>query len=72
MTRRFLGSWTLPSGNSCDVYLGPDLALACEWDLPPSPEWPPEDVAHYQAVTFPAILRAVATATGQAVLGVQP
>jgi len=32
--------------------------------------WPPADVEHYQAVTFPEILRAVATATGRRVLGV--
>lgn len=35
--RRYLGSWTLPSGNSCNVYLGLGAALACEWDTPPSP-----------------------------------
>lgn len=70
--RRYLGSWTLPSGNACNVYLGPGSALACEWDEPPSPAWPSQDVEHYERVTFPAILRAVATATGQRVLGVVP
>jgi len=70
MPRRYLGSWTLPSGNSCDVYLGAGGALACEWDDPPSPSWPAADVEHYQRVTFPEILLAVATATGQRVLGV--
>jgi hypothetical protein len=69
--RRYLGTWTLPSGNSVDVYLGPALALACEWDTPPSPAWSPADVAHYERVTFPEILRAVATVTGQSILGVQ-
>ena len=69
MTCRYLGSWTLPSGNSCDVYLGPAGALACAWDTPPSPAWPAADVAHYERVTFPAILQAVAMATGQRVLG---
>lgn len=39
--------------------------------LRPSPAWPPADVEHYRAVTFPEIVRAVATATGQRVLGVQ-
>jgi hypothetical protein len=68
--RRYLGSWTLPSGNSCNVYLGPGPSLACEWDVPPSPAWPPEDLVHYQAATLPEIARAVATATGQRVLGV--
>ncbi len=71
MARRYLGSWTLPSGNSCNAYLGSGAALACEWDAPPGPSWPAEDVAHYQAVTFPAILRAVADATGRPVLGVE-
>jgi len=70
--RRYLGSWTLPSGNRTDVYLDvAALALACEWATPPSPAWPPGDVEHYQRVTFPAIIRAVAAATGQRVLGVQ-
>jgi hypothetical protein len=68
--RRYLGTWTLPSGNSCDVYLGPDSDLACEWDDPPAPSWPATDVDYYERVTFPAILQAVARATGQRVLGV--
>jgi hypothetical protein len=67
--RRFLGSWTLPSGNSADVYLGPG-GLTCSWDTPPSPSWPRSDVDHWQAVTFPEILRAVAAVTGERVLGV--
>ena len=66
---RYLGSWVLPSGNSCDVYLG-DLGLSCSWDEPPSPAWPREDVEHYRTVTFPEILRAVASATGRRVLGI--
>jgi hypothetical protein len=70
-SRRYLGTWTLPSGNSADVYLGPDGQLSCEWDTPPSPSWSAVDLAHYQRVTFPAILQAVAWATGQRVLGVQ-
>ena len=67
--RRYLGSWTLPSGNSADVYLD-GHRLACEWDTPPSPTWPAEDVEHYTNITFPSILQAVATATGQRVVGV--
>jgi hypothetical protein len=70
-SRRYLGTWTLPSGNSANVYLGPDQVLACEWDVPPGPRWPPEDLAHYQAVTLPELLHAVAAVTGQRVLGVQ-
>jgi hypothetical protein len=76
---RYLGSWTLPSGNSCDVYLARAIepgalrldALRCEWDRPPSPSWPRADVEHWQAVSWPEIVRAIATATGQRVLGVQ-
>jgi hypothetical protein len=52
-TRRYLGSWTLPSGNSADVYLGPAGHLACEWDDPPSPTWPAEDVEHYERSDVP-------------------
>jgi hypothetical protein len=69
--RRYLGSWTLPSGNSCNVYLEGDAAgLTCEWDTPPSPSWPRADDEHWRAVTWPEILRAVAMATGKRVLGV--
>ena len=67
---RYLGSWTLPSGNACNVYLGP-AGLACEWDRPPSPSWPRADVDYWETTTFPAILHAVATATGRRVLGVR-
>lgn len=69
-SRRYLGSWTLPSGNSADVYLDlPSGRLACEWDVPPSPTWPRSDVEHYQRVTFPETVRVVATATGKQTLG---
>ena len=67
---RYLGSWVLPSGNSCDVRLGPGERLECAWDVAPSPAWPPEDVEHWRVVTFPEILRALAMTTGQRVLGV--
>ena len=67
--RRYLGSWTLPSGNSCDVYLDRE-GLRLRWDRPPSPDWPSEDVIHYRAVTWPEILRTVATATGDPIIGV--
>jgi hypothetical protein len=33
-------AWTLPSGNSANVYLAPDGQLACYWDAPP-PTGPP-------------------------------
>jgi hypothetical protein len=39
-------------------------------DRPPSPSWPRADVEHWQRVTFPEIVRAIARATGQHVLGV--
>jgi hypothetical protein len=80
VARRYLGSWTLPSGNSCNVYLTRDpltpgtlvAGLACEWDTPPSSAWPAEDVTHFNTITFPEIVRAIATVTGQRVLGVTP
>jgi len=71
VVRRYLGSWTLPSGSTCDVYLTSAGQLSCCWDRRPSPSWPRADVEHYQAVTFPEILRAVATVTGHRVLGVE-
>ncbi len=69
MARRYLGSWKLPSGNSADVFLGP-AGLECAWDRPPSPAWPRADLDHWQAVAFPAIVRAVAEVTGQRAMGV--
>jgi hypothetical protein len=69
--RRYLGTWTLPSGNTCDVYLAADGQLSLQWDRPPSPSWPRNDVEHYQTTTFPEIIRAVGAATGQRVLGIQ-
>jgi hypothetical protein len=68
--RRYLGSWTLPSGNAANVYLRADGDLDCEWDDPPSPTWPAADVDHWERISFPEILRAVARVTGQSVLGV--
>ena len=70
MRRRYLGAWTLPSGNSVDVYLTPEHQIECEWDRSPSPAWPAEDVEHWRAVTFPDVLRAIAATTGERVLGV--
>jgi hypothetical protein len=68
---RYLGSWVLPSGNSCDVYLTADSGVSCAWDHPPSPAWSRTDVDHWKSITFPEILRAVTTVSGQSVLGVQ-
>ena len=50
--------------------LGPDHQLECRWDTPPSDAWPAEDMTHWQSVVFPEVVRAVAGATGQRVLGV--
>jgi hypothetical protein len=69
VSRRYLGSWTLPSGNSVDVYLGP-AGLECSWDVPPAASWSQADRYHWRTVTFAAILRAVAEVTGQRVLGI--
>jgi hypothetical protein len=68
--RRYLGSWVLPSGNSCDAYITPDHALMCEWDTPPSSGWPDEDFEHWKSITFPELIRVIAIATGRRVLGV--
>lgn len=68
--RRCLGSWALPSGNSCDVYWSEAGGLSCLWDTAPHPAWPTADLDHWRTVTFPAILRAVAEVTGSRVLGV--
>ncbi len=69
--RRYLGTWRLPSLNSCNAYLSDDGQLVLEWDRPPSPSWPRNDVAYYRSVTFPAIVHAVAVATGQRAVGIQ-
>ncbi len=70
--RRYLGTWTLPSGNAANVYFGPGAALAMEWDVPPAPgAWPAGDLEHYQRVTFPEILRAVQVVVGGTVVGIQ-
>jgi hypothetical protein len=69
--RRYLGSWTLPSGNSAVVYVNLKQGrLDFHWDQPPAPDWPAADVEHYRAVSWPEIVRALAAATGQRVLGV--
>ena len=68
--RRYLGNWTLPSGNNCNAYWTPPHGLSCEWDIPPSPAWPHGDVDHWEAVSFPEIMRAVAQITGQRVMGI--
>jgi hypothetical protein len=44
--------------------------LECRWDTPPSDAWPAEDLEHWQSMVFPEVVRAVAEATGQRVLGV--
>ena len=68
--RRYIDSWCLPSGNSCDVFWSTEGALSCEWDTVPHPAWPAEDLQHWRAVVFPHILAAVAEVTGSRVLGV--
>jgi hypothetical protein len=53
-----LGSWTCPSGNSCDVVIAPKheaVVVEVRWD-----EAPPlriEDAVFYVAVIRPAIVR---------------
>jgi len=70
MPNRYLGTWTLPSGNSCDVYLISNGQTSCGWDGPLTPAWPWTDLeVGGRRVSFPDILRAVATAAGRKVLG---
>ena len=57
--RQRIGSWTLPSGNSCDVYLS-DADLWFKWDVAPSKAWTQEDIEHYKTVVYPAVLIEVA------------
>jgi hypothetical protein len=59
--RVFLGAWTLPSGNGCDMYLDPATrALDCQWDRPPDDAWSDADLADYLRRILPAIVRAAA------------
>jgi hypothetical protein len=69
LKRTYLGSWVLPSGNSCDVYMDRAGEMLCYWDA--APAWPRSDLDHWDAVTFPEILRAIARATGERALGIQ-
>jgi hypothetical protein len=68
---RDLGSFVLPSGNSCNVYLDTLGHIRVEWDREPSPSWPRTDVSYYDETVTPAILRLVADATGMPVVGVK-
>ena len=75
-TTRYLGSWTLPSGNSCDVYVSIcEETFAgeghIEWAKPLSPSWPASDLHHWRHITLPDIARAVGELTGKRVMGVQ-
>jgi hypothetical protein len=78
--RVFIGNWTLPSGNNCHVFLKKmpkpgEVAvggLECLWDIPPSPAWPQHDIDHWEQVTFPEIMRALAVHMGRGtVLGLR-
>lgn len=69
--KRFkLGSWTLPSGNSCEVYFAPGGHLQVEWDVEPSPQWSPTDIQAWRERTFPEIVQAVQDLTGVKSAGV--
>jgi hypothetical protein len=67
---RYLGTWTLPSGNACSAYFAADGQLTLEWETLPGPTWPAEDLLHYRFTTFPEICRALARETGKRILGV--
>jgi len=53
----YLGSWTLPSGNSCDVSVNQDTSgnihVWFAWDSPPP--FRTEDEAYYQSVVVPEV-----------------
>ena len=57
--RTKLGSWTFPSGNSCDVTYARDVNgvqhVFFAWDFPPP--LGPDDAAYYQGVVVPEIIR---------------
>lgn len=58
MRRTLLGTWSTPSGNSCDVFVLPGedplRQLALEWDRYPLS---PADEIHYVGIILPAITR---------------
>jgi hypothetical protein len=70
--RERLGSWTLPSGNSCDVCCSAETGIAIAWAQPPSPAWSREDQDYYTQVLRPAIAARVAEHMNQRVLLVDP
>ena len=53
-----IGSWTFPSGNTCDVSLEQDTAGMIHawfwWDEPPPLS--PEDEVYYMAVLLPTLI----------------
>jgi hypothetical protein len=53
-----LGSWTCPSGNSCDVVLvpkGETVTVEIRWDEPPPLRL--EDAGFYVTIVRPAVVR---------------
>jgi hypothetical protein len=56
-----LGTWTCPSGNSVDVFLGPPSeqprGIHLEWDSPPPLS--PADEIYYVGVIRPAIVQLI-------------
>jgi hypothetical protein len=61
MTPHRLGSWSLPSGDSCDVDLVEPVEgigeLRFWWDL--GPPFVPGDEAYYRIVVLPAVTKRV-------------
>ena len=56
--KRLIGTWQLPSGNSCDVSCEQDDAggwpIWFEWDSPPP--FSPSDEHHYTTVVIPEVI----------------
>jgi hypothetical protein len=61
MKRPKLGSWTCPSGNRVDVFLGPESqrprTIALEWDAPPP--LAADDELYYVAIIRPAVVQRI-------------
>ncbi len=68
---RFLGQWTLPSGNRCTVALVADhgswVHVHHEWwpGTPPGLSWSAEDWSVYLLSVSPAVTRLVSEHTGK-------
>lgn len=67
-----IGSWTLRSGNSCDVTVEGDpderVLISCAWDSPTP--FSPVDSWYYETVVRPRVVRRVMAYVGKPSAGV--